>query len=115
MAGGLLVGAVVAALLTGWWWANDRPACRSGASTACTDTGPLVLLLGVPVALGLAWIALRLAGTRSPVLALLVAGGVAYGVLLAGESLVEPPMGAWPFVVGITVAAYIALEERILK
>jgi hypothetical protein len=115
VAGGLLVAVVVAALLVAWWWANDRPACRSGDATACTDTGPLVLLVGVPLALVLAWSALRFGGARSPLVALLVAGGAAYVVLLAGESLVEPPLGAWPFVVGAAVAAYLAVEDRILK
>lgn len=104
LAGGVLLGAIAASLMSAWAWAGDRPEC-SGEMFACVGEVVLVALIGVPAALVLAWLGLRALGTSQPALA------VASTFLVASvlPSAIDPPMWVWPPGIGAVGCVTIAL------
>jgi hypothetical protein len=112
LVGGVLAGAVIAALQAAWWWGTDRPACRASTDFgACWDTALLVAVVGLPLTVVLGWLALRIGGARYAflgILALLVA-------LFLGVNLLDPlrpPLAVWPVLAAAFGIAYLALDRR---
>jgi len=112
----LLVGAITGCHLVLWQTlvenahCPDNPWCGFGA-------GLLLMFVGGPVALVLAAIALRKAGSSAAVLgtgALVLALCVLPNAAQELEPAVEVPMAAWPFVFGAVAAGWMLLERRIV-
>jgi len=105
--GGTLLGLISAGLIAAWAWANDRPEC-DGEMFACAGEALLVVLLGVPAAVLVAWLGLR--ALRATNAALEVVLTLLVGVTL--PSLVDPPLWVWPLGLGAVGCFVIALLER---
>lgn len=95
LAGGGLLGGVAAGVMAAWAWANDRPEC-SGETFACLGEAVMVLLIGVPAALTLAWLGLWTLGMSNPVLAV----GLTFLVGSLGSSALDAPLWFWPAAIG---------------
>lgn len=104
LAGGVLLGVMTAGVMGAWAWASDRPEC-SGASFACIGAAILIALIGVPAALTLAWLGLRILRTSNPAFAV----ASTFLVALVAPAVIDPPLWVWPVGLGAVGCVVIAL------
>jgi hypothetical protein len=110
IAAGVVVGLLITLWLSFLIAAIDAP-CASDAIFACTGDDVAVFVIGLPVVLVGAYLAMRIGGAQLPSVGVLVLVGAA---ILSGALLGElsPPVFYWPVAMGALATTYVALSRR---
>jgi hypothetical protein len=104
LVGGTLLGLITAGVMAAFAWAVDRPEC-GGEMFACLGEALVVVLIGFPAALALAWVGLRALGASDPALAV----ALTFLATLVLPYVIDGPVWVWPVVVGAVGCLVIAL------